>query len=283
MSSPRVSRFPKRARAWALAGSGGAWRTFEVTTLVEVRKPSGVTRVWLPAALLRDTPFQKTLSNEFRADGGTAELVKKESDAMGVVSASFPEGVQPVLTLTSRVQTRNYAVDLSKPGRPRKPDPELDYWLQPTKLVTTDGIVQSEAFLITKDAKTDLEKARAIYEWIVDNTYRNPKTRGCGVGDIKFMLESKDLGGKCADLNALYVGLARASGLPARHIYGLRVAKSDHGFQSLGPRRRCARRASTAASRCGCGTTAGSRSIPPTCARSSSRSPPAICPWITSW
>ena len=226
---------PKRARAWALAGSGGSWRTFEVTTLVEVRKPSGLTRVWLPAALLRDTPFQKTLSNEFRADGGTAELVKKESDAMGVVSASFPEGVPPVLTLTSRVQTRNYAVDLSKPGKPPKPDPELDYWLQPTKLVTTDGVVKSEAYLITKDAKTDLEKARAIYDWIVDNTYRNPKTRGCGVGDIKFMLESKDLGGKCADLNALYVGLARASGLPARHIYGLRVARSNNGFQSLGP------------------------------------------------
>src|SRR6185436_1581907 len=225
---------PKRARAWALAGSGGSWRTFEVTTLVEVRKHSGLTRVWLPAALLRDTPFQKTLSNEFRADGGTAELVKKESDAMGVVSASFPEGVPPVVTLTSRVQTRNYAVDLSKPGKPPTPDPELDYWLQPTKLVTTDGVVKSEAYLITKDAKTDLEKARAIYDWIVDNTYRNPKTRGCGVGDIKFMLESKDLGGKCADLNALYVGLARAAGLPARDLYGLRVAKSDHGLRSLG-------------------------------------------------
>ena len=45
------------------------------------------------------------------------------------------------------------------------------------------------------------------------------------------MLESKDLGGKCADLNALYVGLARASGLPARDVYGIRVAKSELGLQ----------------------------------------------------
>jgi len=43
------------------------------------------------------------------------------------------------------------------------------------------------------------------------------------------MLESKDLGGKCADLNALYVGLARAAGLPARDVYGIRIAKSDLG------------------------------------------------------
>ena len=49
------------------------------------------------------------------------------------------------------------------------------------------------------------------------------------------MLETKDLAGKCADLNALYVGLARAAGLPARDVYGIRVAKSDLGYKSLGP------------------------------------------------
>ena len=49
------------------------------------------------------------------------------------------------------------------------------------------------------------------------------------------MLESKDLGGKCADLDALYVGLARAVGLPAHDVYGIRVAKSELGYKSLGP------------------------------------------------
>ncbi len=48
------------------------------------------------------------------------------------------------------------------------------------------------------------------------------------------MLETGDLSGKCADLNALYVGLARAAGLPARDVYGIRVAKSDLGYKSLG-------------------------------------------------
>jgi len=41
------------------------------------------------------------------------------------------------------------------------------------------------------------------------------------------MLETGDLGGKCADINSLFVGLARAVGLPARDFFGVRVADSN--------------------------------------------------------
>jgi transglutaminase-like putative cysteine protease len=190
----------------------------------------------MPTALLNPTPFQKTLANDFKAEGGTAKLIQSSSDSLGIITAEFPAGVIPVLTVTSRITTRNFAVDLSAPGKAPKEDPaELKHFLRETKLLPTDGIVKTTAAEITKDSKTDVEKARAIYEWIVDNTFRNPKTRGCGLGDIRFMLETKDLGGKCADLNALYVGLARAAGLPARDVYGIRVAKSELGYKSLGP------------------------------------------------
>ena len=194
----------------------GRWRTFEVTTHVEVLRPLGTTRVWVPAALVSATPFQKTLSNSFRSEGNTAKITESKTDALGIVVAEFPAGVKPILTVTSRVATQNCAVDLSAAGTaPKNNSTELQHFLRPTKLLPTDGIVKATAKEITKNAKTDVEKARSIYEWIIDNTFRNPKTRGCGIGDIRFMLESRDLGGKCADLNALYVGLARAAGLPA--------------------------------------------------------------------
>lgn len=226
---------PNTGRLFADNLPSGEWRTFEVKTRVEILKPSGKTQVWLPAALLGETPFQKTLSNEYSAEGGTAKIVEGRADRLGIVAATFPAGVKPVLTVTSRVATRNYASDLSTPGKAPKLDrTELEHFLRATKLIPTNGVVKATATEITRDAKTDLEKARAIYEWIVDNTFRNPKTRGCGIGDIRFMLESKDLSGKCADLNALYVGLARAAGLPARDVYGIRVAKSELGYKSLG-------------------------------------------------
>ncbi|HEY2822947.1 MAG TPA: transglutaminase domain-containing protein [Candidatus Acidoferrum sp.] len=233
--------FPNAATLLATAPTQtlATWRTFEITTRIEILKPSGFTRVWLPAALTTETPFQKTLSNKFTATGGTAKLTENKSDALGVISAAFPEGAHPVLTSTSRVATRNYSVDLSTSASAKPPKQnrvDLDHFLHPTKLLPTDGIVKStsDEIIAKAHATTDTEKARAIYAWIVDNTFRNPKTRGCGTGDIRFMLETGDLSGKCADLNSLYVGLARAAGLPARDVYGLRVAKSDLGYKSLG-------------------------------------------------
>ena len=223
--------------AFALPGNATptGWRTFEVTTRVELLKPSGVTRIWLPAALIVQTPFQKTLSNRFSAAGGTARIVRSKADGLGILTAEFPIGVTPALTLISQVATKNYSVDLSTPGKPPLVTrAELDYFRRATKMLPTDGIVKATANQITNGCATDLQKARAIYDWVVENTFRNPKTRGCGNGNIRFMLESHDLGGKCADLNALYVGLARASGLPARDVYGIRTAKSQLGYKSLG-------------------------------------------------
>jgi hypothetical protein len=212
------------------------WRMFEVTTRAEVLRPAGATKVWLPAALIKNTEFQRTISNRFMADGGEVRMVESNNLAdLGIVAATFPANTKPVLTLTSQVSLKNYSIDLSKPSNVRPASKaEMQYFLQPHKNVPTDGLVKAKATEITKGASTDVEKARAIYDWIVDNTFRDPKVKGCGRGDISAMLETGYLGGKCADLNALYVGLARASGLPARDVYGIRVAKSEMGYKSLG-------------------------------------------------
>jgi len=229
---------------WALARAlpaladtplASGWRTFEVVTRVELLKPEGVSHIWLPAPMIRDTPYQKTISTRFAAEGGKAKLTKDKNSALGIVSAQYPVNARPTLTTTSRVSLKDYSVDLSSRGTALPVSrAELDYFRQPSRYVPTDGIVKQTALKATAGATTDLEKARAIYDWVVENTFRDPKVRGCGRGDIRFMLESGDMGGKCADLNALYVGLARSVGLAARHVYGLRIAKSERGYNSLG-------------------------------------------------
>jgi hypothetical protein len=70
------------------------WRTFELTTRVEVLKTSGTTHVWLPTALISNTPYQKTLTNTFKCDGGTAKTFENKTEALGIVAAEFPSGVE---------------------------------------------------------------------------------------------------------------------------------------------------------------------------------------------
>lgn len=231
-----LGAFPQLARSERAGAEPRPWRVFEVTTRVEVLKPAGFTQVWLPVPLLQDTEYQKDLGSRWSAAGASVQLVTEPKYRAGILHAQWPQPVSnPTLTLVSRFATRDRAVDWSQPGNAPAEDREvLRLNLEPTELIPTDGIVRETAREITRGARTDIERARAIYEWVVDNTFRDPKVRGCGWGDIKTMLETRNFGGKCGDLNALFVGLARAAGVPARDVYGLRVAPSGLGYRSLG-------------------------------------------------
>lgn len=97
-------------------------------------------------------------------------------------------------------------------------------YLAPTRLGPIDGEVKKLADTITQGKKGVLAKAQAIYDWTVENTYRNPDTRGCGRGDVFRLLQEP--GGKCADISSIYVALARAAGVPTREVFGIRMGKT---------------------------------------------------------
>ena len=153
--------------------------------------------------------------------------------------------------------------------------------MQGTASIPVDGIVKQTSDKIVADAKprSDIKRPARIYEWIVDNTFRDAKVRGCGIGDIAAMLKTGNLGGKCADLNALYVGLARAAGLPARdHLRhprrAIEVRLQEPGRKFGGHHQSAAlplRRSTSPAS-------AGCRSMPPTCAKVVLEEPPKNLP-----
>jgi len=224
-----------RSRAAFNPAPESGWRIFEVTHRVEVLRPEGTTRVWLPLPSVQEENWIRNMGSLWQGNTLNTRLLRNAEYGAEMLHAEWAPGEKPVLEVTSRFAARDRAVDF---GRPRKAVPlsraERRLYTKATRLLPTDGIVRETALDITRGISTDHARARAIYEWVVDNAFRNPKTRGCGRGDIRFMLETRDLSGKCADLNALYVGLARAAGLPARDVYGIRVADSRFGYKSLG-------------------------------------------------
>jgi transglutaminase-like putative cysteine protease len=228
---PVAATLARSSRAWA----SDQWRTFEVTTRLEIQNPSGVARAWVPLPLAEDTDYHRALGHTWGGNAASVNVISDPRYSAAIGYAEWPAGTAaPTVEVVARIRTRDRRVDLGAPGKAPAEDPAvLRRYLEPSELIPTDGIVQATAREIVKTAGTDVEKARALYEWIVDNTFRDPKVRGCGLGDIQTMLETKNFGGKCADLNALFVGLARSVGIPARDVYGIRVADSAE-FKSLG-------------------------------------------------
>ena len=210
----------------------GTWRTFEVTTRVDILQPEGVTKVWLPVPSV-DTDWQHSLDNAFTTNG-SARMTSDAHYSAKMLYVEFAAAEkQPFVELASRIQTQNRAVNWSAKQTVHEDAASLKAWTRPTALLPTDGIVRETALKATQGAKIDVEKVKKIYDWVVANTYREPKVRGCGEGDIKTMLETGNLGGKCADLNAIFVGMCRSLGLPARDAYGLRLVPSSFGYKEL--------------------------------------------------
>lgn len=219
----------------ARAQATGGWRAFETNTRIELAPSRTASRVWVPLPLSQDTDYFQTLGNSWRGNAESAEIVIDPIYRVAMVVATFKAGeAQPAIEVISRFQTRDRKVEFRPGAGMQATAQELALYTKATDLLPTDGIVRETAMKITAGAKTDVEKARAIYDWVIENTYRNPRTRGCGTGDIRAMLETGNLNGKCADLNALFVGLARSVGVPARDVYGVRVAPSPMGYASMG-------------------------------------------------
>lgn len=235
--------WPLSGRADPLyAPSPEGWRTFELVTRIEVAKPGRAMQAWLPVPAHADPSWVRPGESTWKTNAPNAALRRAAGPKVAASGADmlhvvWAEGEPaPVVELTSRISTRDRGIDLSKPGKVEPLDAaERQRSLAPTELLPTDGIVKETADKACANAKSDIEKARAIYEWVIENSFRDPATRGCGLGDIATMLKSGNLSGKCADLNALFVGLSRAAGIPARDLYGLRVGASRFGYKSLGP------------------------------------------------
>lgn len=211
----------------------GEWQTFEVSTTVKLQHAAGPAKVWVPLPSV-DTDWQLSQTNDWSGNANAFRIGTESQYGAKYLIAEFDGSTVPALEVISRVQTRDRAVDWSLPVAGRETAPALKKWTQSTELIPTDGIVRITARQIVEGARSDVEKVQRIYNWIIVSTYREPKVRGCGSGDIRAMLETKNFGGKCGDINGLFVGLCRAAGVPARDAYGLRLAPSAFGYKELG-------------------------------------------------
>src|SRR5215212_3190633 len=99
-------------------------------------------------------------------------------------------------------------------------DPDMSRWLKADRLVPLDDKIKqwAQEVVDAAGAKTDLEKARAIYNHIVSTVKYDKSGQGWGRGDIYYACDARR--GNCTDFHAIFIGYARAVGIPARFAIG---------------------------------------------------------------
>ncbi len=97
-------------------------------------------------------------------------------------------------------------------------------YLEPSTYVVIDDKVKRLSKRIVQGRNSIREKALLIYDWVVRNMHRKPETCYCGSGDVLSLLD--ELKGNCVDIHSVFVALLRAAGVPAREVFGIRLARN---------------------------------------------------------
>jgi transglutaminase-like putative cysteine protease len=182
------------------------------------------TQLWIPYPLSdRDQLIsQVKISGDFKESA----IYSDQKFSTPMLYARWNKNSPSRKLLLSFHVVRNEVTRRDFPSQEAAWDP-ADYamYLDPTSLGPIDGEVKILADQITHGKTTVLTKARAIYDWICENMHRDPDTKGCGPGNVCLLLQQP--GGKCTDIHSVFVSLARAAGIPAREVFGLRQGKKD--------------------------------------------------------
>jgi transglutaminase-like putative cysteine protease len=219
-------------RALAAYDDMAVWRSFRFTYHVELPGEGAPARLWLPMPYSEDCIYQRSMGALWNGRADKAAFQRMSGGGTLFYAEWRGKGPRSV-TVSTIVKTAVRAPELSRAQDGGPVPAEAQPYLKASRRHPTDGVVRNRAQAITKGAKDNLEKARAIHEWVAENARYDATGAGCLQGGARTMLETGSISGRSADINGLFVALCRAAGIPARLQYGIRV--NDSGLsRSLG-------------------------------------------------
>ena len=95
---------------------------------------------------------------------------------------------------------------------------ETKEFLGPDKLVPVTGLPAQLAAKVTQGMDKNLDKARAIYDYVFQTMKYDKTGTGWGRGDVLYACDAKK--GNCTDFHSLFISMARSQHIPARFEIG---------------------------------------------------------------
>jgi transglutaminase-like putative cysteine protease len=195
-------------------------RTVAFTYKTVVPSAGQSTDVWVP--IPHDSPFQRITGltidapMPYRIDTGTF--------GNRMLHIRVPPTVDSGRALTVRFTAQrmeHIQPTTQQPGHEVISPAERSQWLKPDRLVPIDGKVKQWANEVVTQAhaRTDLDKARAIYNHVINTVHYDKTGTGWGRGDIYYACDARR--GNCTDFHAIFIGYCRAVNIPARFAIGV--------------------------------------------------------------
>jgi len=211
-------------------------RRFEFTYIASINVPEGTKRLdlWLPHPRTDQNQDIEVLGisapypTEIRKDPEYGNsLVYMRADVAGGQAVE----VEMKFRVTRREHVRR-DFTLSHGAGLGWRDHSVRRWLEADRLVPIDGWVKEQAEEVIDGRTSVVDKARAIYDYTVDNLEYDKSGTGWGRGDIYYACDVKR--GNCTDFHAVFIGFARAVGIPAKFAIGFPLPADRENGQIAG-------------------------------------------------
>lgn len=205
----------------------GDTRKFDVTYVAHVKDvPAGSKklRVWLPVP--QDSAVQTVTGVKFDKATPAIGAEPKYGNKVAYFEVAEPQATFDV-TMTFSCERKELVTELAKLGEDvAETDASAAAFLKDDKLTIVDDRIRKMAAEITAGKTTTLAKAKAIYDHVLAKMTYDKTGTGWGRGDTN---HACDVGkGNCTDFHALFMSLARASGIPSGFEIGLYLPY-EHG------------------------------------------------------
>lgn len=205
-------------------------RTIDFEYIVHVpalRAPGHDMHIWIP--LPPSSAHQKV--SHLRIDGPISYHIDGDSKygnryAYFDVSSTYLHPFDIKVSFDVRREAYRISTSLSDVAAVGQPNRSVESYLQPDRLVPIDGIISEISQEQTKGISGTVAKARAIYQYVIRTMHYDHAGTGWGRGDAIWACSSHH--GNCTDFHSLFIGLARAAGIPARFDIGFPLPLDEH-------------------------------------------------------
>jgi len=184
-------------------------------------------RIWVP--LPYEENFQAiSLLRVESAVPYRIEHEKEYGNRYAYIVVDAEDGKAPFdVKVTFHAQRLEHRVALTPAASPEaKPAVSPARFLQPDHLVPINGVIAQLSAEQTAGVNEPLEKARKIYDYVVATMHYDHDGTGWGRGDALWACDSKH--GNCTDFHSVFIGMARAAGIPARFEIGFSLPANTH-------------------------------------------------------